>query len=152
MIISTVIINWINYCKVFWWFYCVNTKYIVYVWLCFLVFIIYFQLLFELILEVCLMILVNNECCSSFFLLRGINFILQQLFTPAAIVNMYFNFHIDLQFLQLLCFVLNIYVVCHIDCQFRHLICCFKYLLKTLSNLWGWYFFISVIKTVWWWT
>ena len=47
---SGIIMIWLKYCKVFWWFYCADTKDIVSFWFRFLVCLNYFQLLYALIM------------------------------------------------------------------------------------------------------
>ena len=65
-----IVMIWPNYCKYFWWFYCVNGKDIAFVWFRFLVCIDYFQHLFMItILEVWLIVCLELRFSIIFVLI-----------------------------------------------------------------------------------
>ena len=59
-IILSLSYHWLNYCKVFWWLYYVDTEYIVFVWFRFLVCMTSFQLLFVLVILEALLVVCSE--------------------------------------------------------------------------------------------
>ena len=103
-VICTIIITWLNCCKVFWWFYYADTKVIVFVWFHFLVCMNYIQLIFVLIfvliilegwlivfLELIFWFQFQSFCIFHFW---GFNFTLSAIFSSCYdffYVSVHFN-------------------------------------------------------------
>ena len=67
---STIVMTWLNCCRLFWWFYYADTNDTVFVWFRYLISLNYFQLLFVLIiLEVYLIICLESKLLIIFLLL-----------------------------------------------------------------------------------
>ena len=82
------IMTWLNCCKLFWWFHCVDTKDKVFDWFSFLVCMTGFQRLFLLkILEAWLIVCFGLRFCFLFlfsFRFRGFNFTISPIISSSS--------------------------------------------------------------------